>query len=269
MKKIFSHPKLQLAFYLSLIFITSIIYRPQIKVIIILLLCIGAALSLDILLIKIRGVKFFFPEAALVTALIIILLYAPNAPWYEIILVTFIAILAKQFLRIKNRPIFNPAALGLFIGSLLFGRQIAWWGVSWQQFRIQNLQLIIAVLILLTPFLISGFKMKRFISIFVFLVIYTILNRGLVFDPTVIFFALVMLPEPMTTPQKKYQQIFFAIVVAVISVTVSSFSYLSFIPDALVFALLLGNVMSVTYNNIVGNSFLLNLQREKEVKKNE
>lgn len=255
MRKILHLPKIQMFFLLFLITVTTFVHKPSTQIIVSLLMSLGFTLLTELIFWKIRRVKLFLPEAALVTGLIIFLLESPTAPWYEFLVVAFLAVASKQFIRIKKRHIFNPAGFGLFFGNLLFGKTVAWWGVSWQQFEIFNLKFLIPLGILFLPLIISGVKMSRYLNMFSFLVFYAILNHRFIFDPTVIFFALVMLPEPMTTPTKPIEQIAFGIFVSFVSFIASlpisnfEFQISNFIPDLLIFSLLLGNFGFFVYNN--------------------
>ncbi len=246
--KVIHLPKIQLSFLLFLIAVTTFFRNPSTQILFAFVMSLGFTLLAELILLKVRGIKLFFPEAVVVTALIIFLLESPTAPWYEFLTIAFLAVASKQFLRVKKRHIFNPAALGLFFGNLFFGKTVAWWGVSWQQFSIFNFQSSIPVLILFLSFIISGIKLKRYLNIFTFLILYMILNHRFVFDSTVIFFGLVMLPEPMTTPNIPKQQIVFGLFIAFVSM-IAGLKIFSFLPDLLIFSLLLANGVFFIYNN--------------------
>lgn len=123
--------------------------------------------------------------------------------------------ISKHYFRFGKRHIFNPAAFGLFFSHLVFGENISWWAVSWQQLGTQNLQFII-LLILILPGLVSAVRMRRFVSVLAFYLVSALFTKT-IFDPTIIFFSLVMLPEPMTTPSKPTEQFLFGISVAILS----------------------------------------------------
>lgn len=146
---------------------------------------------------------------------------------------------SKHYVRFGNRHIFNPAAFGLFFSHLVFGENISWWAVSWQQFGTQNPQFIMYPLILLLPGLVSAVSIKRFANILAFYFMYVLFTKT-IFDPTVIFFSLVMLPEPMTTPSKLIEQILFGISIAFFSFIISIIRFP--LPDIFIPVLLLGNL---------------------------
>lgn len=218
-------PKVQLALMLLLINLKA----PYLAVI-----CVVFTVFFDLVLTYLKSKTFFIPWSALVTGLIIALIISPNALWYQVAVICALAMAGKNFLRINNRHLFNPAALGLFLGGIFFNLNVSWWGVSGVVF-----------LILLLPGYVSFYKMRRFGSILSFLVFYNLLSGfKILLDPTTIFFALVMLPEPMTSPFDLKKQILYGAIVATAALVLS---YFPVFPDVLIPALLLGNVFNLLF----------------------
>lgn len=260
-------PKTQIGFLLTLIFITAFLNNPSLKIILVFTLSVGSTLLFDLLFVKLRRIKPFFPSASLVTGSIIGLLTSPVVQWYIPIVIAAVVMFSKNFIRSSNRHIFNPAGFGLVVSSLIFSHAISWWGVSWQQPSTLNLQLSISFFILLSPALVSLVRMKRYRITLSFLVVYIIINTILnslpaetsakagkfsiinsLLDPTVLFFSIVMLPEPLTSPNNHSKQILFGVLVALLSIFVSSpilnSKFLIFNSlDPLIFSLLLGNLV--------------------------
>jgi len=236
--------------FLTLIFITAFLNNPSQKALLVFMLSLISAVCADLLFVRLRNVKLSFPSGSLVTGSIIGLLTSPDLGWYIPIVISIIAMFSKNFIRFSNRHIFNPAGFGLLLGAIIFGYNISWWGVSFQKFSIFNFQFLIPFLVLLSPALISILRMKRYRITLSFLVTYALINinLNLFLDPTILFFSIVMLPEPMTSPNRHNRQILFGIFVVLISVLISSptlnsqLSTLNFI-DPLIFALLLGNLV--------------------------
>lgn len=226
-----------MALFLLLIFISAIIHYPLISHIQSFFIALLSTIVFDLAFLKLRRIKLFFPSAAIVTGTIIGLATSLNFSWDQLIFAGCLAMFSKHYLRFENRHIFNPAAFGLFFSHLVFGDTISWWAVSWQQFGTQNPQFIIYPLILLLPGLVSAVRLRRFANIIVFYLVYGILTK-IIFDPTVVFFSFVMLPEPMTTPSKLTEQILFGISVALLS-----FIIRFPLPDIFIPVLLLGNVV--------------------------
>ena len=235
-----------MGFFLTLIFITAFLNNLSQKALLVFMLSLISTASADLLFLRVRGVKPFFPSGSLVTGSIIGLLTSPDLGWYVPIVIGIIAMFSKNFIRFSNRHIFNPAGFGLLVGAIIFHHNVSWWGVSWQQFFPQSgipLRGTIPFLILLSPALISILRMKRYRITLSFLIAYALINIKLnsFLDPTVLFFSIVMLPEPMTSPNRHNRQILFGIFVAIISI-IASFPISNLSLDPLIFSLLLGNL---------------------------
>lgn len=161
------------------------------------ILALATAVTLEITLNKLRKNIYYFPDAAIISALIISIVLPKNLPLFVAIIAPAVAILAKHFVRIRNRHIFNPANLGIVAAVYLFGTFDEWWGAS-----------SLLVLILAGTYII-GFQLRRIYLPAIFLTIYAVVG-GLVQSQTIIdrltasysiwFFALIMLPEPQTSP---------------------------------------------------------------------
>lgn len=218
MKAILVMPKSLMILALSLVALSSGHF-------LIILLAVSTALISDFIFTRVRKVPLFLMSAAIVSGLIIGLLVSDPL---GVVAAAILAMLIKNFVRVADQHIFNPAAAGLLIVSLLMGTNVSWWGVSWQQS-------FIPVLILLTPALVSIFYMKRWKIILPFLIIYAFLNKTY-FDPTVIFFATVMLPEPQTSPNDTGKQIIYGSLVAL------GANFIAF-ADPLIASLLFGNLL--------------------------
>lgn len=252
-------PKVQLTICLLLVFIStlnvSLLNFP------LLIGSVSLTIFFDILFTFFRKKVLFIPWAAIATGLIIALISDPHLGLYKLAVICFIAMASKNFLRISNKHIFNPAALGLFLGGIILNSSVSWWGVSFQTITDKPW----AFLVLLTPAYVSFYRMKRFGSILSFLLLYALLTSFLshrltpqvlinnLLDPTTIFFAIVMLAEPMTSPFKLKRQILYGIAVAITTLTlsypaISSFlSGLKLLPDVLIPSLLLANMLFFKY----------------------
>lgn len=222
---------MQMAVVLTAIWLTSFLRIGEMKLPLLLILSLVAAIGSDFLFLKLRGKPLFFPSAAIVSGIIIALLISPNSPWYQILLPGLLAMFSKNFLHVSERHIFNPAAFGLLVSGIILRQNISWWGVSWQQLSIHPL----AFIILLTPFLVSALRMRRYFIQLAFLFV-IVLFKASPLDPTLLFFAAVMLPEPMTTPSKPPTQLAFGTVVALLSL-------IPYSPDPLLVALLISNAL--------------------------
>lgn len=253
-------PKIQMASFLLLIYLSIFFQYPFINTFVFLLVVISTTLLADFVFLKLRNIKPFLLSAALVTSLILSLILNPSLPIYQTVIICALAIFSKNFIRVGNSHIFNPAGLGVFLGGIIFNYSVSWWAVSFQKLLPLGLLNLLFFLILISPSFASALRMKRYMIIAPFLVIYSLGLQFLggfnlqnlintTFDPTVLFFALVMLPEPMTTPNRRLQQILFGIFVAFISLLVSLPIFntevlgRSLVADPLILGLLLGNLI--------------------------
>lgn len=237
MNKFLYIPKLQISIFLAFIFLNSAIHYQSILYIQTFFIALVSTIVFDLVFLKLRRIKLFFPSAAIVTGSIIGLVTSPNLFWYQLVTIGGLAMFSKNYLRFGGQHVFNPAAFGILFSHFVFSQNVSWWAVSWQQLGIQNSQSVIYFLMLLMPGLVSVIRMRRFITILAFYMVYIFFTKT-IFDPTVIFFSLVMLPEPMTTPFNRTKQFLFGICVAVFSFLIR-FS----LPDILISALLLGNIV--------------------------
>ncbi len=235
-------PRTQLSYLLILIFLSAVFYYKDILLIKNLLIAVSSTVFFDFLFWKLRKIEFFPPAAAITTGIIISLLMSPKLPAYEIIMASFLAILSKNFIRGFNRHIFNPAGFGVFFTSLAFWHSVSWWGVSFQSLN------PIYLLTLFSPLVVSVVRLKRYRIILPFLIFFSLLNyliylkpvQNIIIDPTILFFSLVMLPEPQTTPNKPTWQVIFGFFIALFAIISSKF-FASI--DPLIFALLAGNLI--------------------------
>lgn len=246
-KTLLKIPKIQIAALLSLIFLSALLKNLNFQNILVLLLALSSTLISDFIFTKIRHTPHFLLSAALVSGLIIALLTDPNLPVYIPIVAGILAMFSKNFLRFQGKHIFNPAGFGLLATAFIFQTEVSWWGATLAYF-----------LILLLPGYVSIKRMRRYFTIFSFMATYGVISLLLkqdfsyqaivnaFFDPTPLFFALVMLPEPITTPYIPKYQIMFGVFIAAIALLISTTA----VPDPLIAALLLGNLLFFKTNSL-------------------
>lgn len=235
MKQLPRDPRIQISFTLLLIFISAVFFYHRPDYLKLLATAVGSAILFDFIFLKIRKVDLFIPAAALTSGLIISLLISPTLPFYEPVIAAMSAMFFKNFIRFSKGHVFNPAGIGVFTAALLFNHNVSWWAVSFQQ-------TVLFYLILLSPALISIIRLRRYKIIIPFLIIYSltqVVNHQSSIDPTVLFFSIVMLPEPQTTPNKQHIQILFGTFVAFVGVIFSKFLSV----DPLILSLMAGNLV--------------------------
>lgn len=256
MERELHNPKLQLILLLLLIAFSSFTVYPPFLIFHHLIFSVTFSVIFDLLLTYIKRKRLFVPYAGIVTGLIIGLIISENATWQQIAAITFAASWSKNYLKISHRHIFNPAAFGFIIGGLLFGQTVSWWAVSFQNLRVLDPLHLVSFDILFLTIIVSGLKLHRLYSILTFLFAYTIISFIFTFswsfgaffyrllDPVIIFFSLVMLPEPLTSPYTPKRQIIFGLFVAVLSQIIPG----TWRVDIFVTALLAANLIFFKYH---------------------
>lgn len=241
-------PKVRMAALLGLLSFITIYHFSSFELVLRLVFILTFTITLEFLLWKTRGVQPFMPSASIVTALIIFLLFDNISPFYFSIIPISLAIVQKQLLRIGNAHIFNPAVFGLYAASLV-GLPTFWWGVSWGWEPL--------LLIILGASFVSLVTIKQQYIIFPYIassiVIYALLLgiipdlkdlAGAFLAGSYWFFTLIMLPEPATSPQKRLNKIFYAVLVATLPVVLSWQKAFIIPGDTILLSLLLGNLLA-------------------------
>jgi len=161
-----------------------------------------------------------------------------------------LAVASKYLIAIRGRHIFNPAAFGGFVASLIgvaagqFWKPIWWVGTAW-----------LLPFVIVAAFLIL-FRTRRLQMGAVFIVVAAVagvafyvligadlqgaVNFALVSAPT-FFLAGFMLSEPLTLPPRRWQQLVYAAIVGVLMWTTSGIGILANAPE---FALLVANLLA-------------------------
>ena len=208
-------------------------------------------------------------ESVYITALILTLIITPpggpSQSYYFSIAVwaSIWAMASKYILAIKKKHVFNPAAFGVALTALTLNQPATWWvGTS-----------------IMMPFvLVGGFLMVRkilrwdlvlsFLTVaFLTIVSATLIGGqsivtsvfGSVMESPLLFFAFVMLTEPLTTPPNKPLRIAYGALVGFLFAPQVHFGSIYLTPEL---ALLIGNV----YSYIVSSKKKLVLALEEKIK---
>jgi len=183
------------------------------------------------------------PDAAITTGLLLALLLPPTVPLAQAGAVTVAAVTLRHALRSKERPLYNPAALGVLVGALVFGMAPAWWGAI-------QATLVVSLGTLLTLRTPGSWRLPvGFLAAYAAVT----LSEGFLFsgvtsaralllgflDPSILFFALFMVPEPRTSPSRRGARLAFGALVGVATAALPAL-----VPSlAPLVALLLGNLV--------------------------
>jgi Na+-translocating ferredoxin:NAD+ oxidoreductase RnfD subunit len=208
------------------------------------------AALIDIMFQTFRFRSVRFPDAAIATGLLLALLLPPTVSILPAQSVAALAITLRHVLRYRERPILNPAALGVIVGVLVFGMAPSWWGsiTPW---------LVVLLGIVLTFRTPGSWRLP--VS---FLVAYAALSPLLnlllgesvspqvlllgALDPSMLFFAFFMVAEPRTSLSRATDQLVFGL-----SVGIGTAFLPALIPSLAPFiALLIGNVLAVAVRQV-------------------
>jgi Na+-translocating ferredoxin:NAD+ oxidoreductase RnfD subunit len=208
-------------------------------------LSVLAAMLSDLGVVRLTQQRWFFPDGALLTGLIVGLVLSPETPRYVPVVAGAVAIGSKHLFRTRMANVFNPAAFGLVAVTLRFGSGHSWWG------SLPDLTPL-ALVVLLAAGLYIGDHLNKLPLILVFLGSYFALFTVTSFlgDPSqvaeiyrapdlnmALFFAFFMLDDPPTSPVRYGNQCWFGLIAALVSYAVfQSFGVVYFILAGLLVA---------------------------------
>lgn len=199
---------------------------------------------------KVFAMTFRVPtnvESAYISGLILSLIITPVKSLQELPFLFWVSVLAmasKYILALNKKHIFNPVAIALVLTYFTINGSASWWvGTS-----------------LMFPFILLGLlivrKIRRWDLVFYFLLtalstilVFSILNGNnipttlntLFINSPLLFFAFVMLTEPLTTPPTKFLQSFYGALVGFLFSPQVHFGSFYTTPEI---ALVLGNIFS-------------------------
>ncbi len=190
-------------------------------------------------------------ESVYITALILALIISPprspsDSFYFPLAIVASVVAMASKYIfAIKRKHVFNPAALAVVVTGFTLGLPASWWvGTKW------TLPFVIVGGLLITR------KIRRFDLVLAFGVVAAVTmaaatlsspfaivyNWGVaIVDSPIIFFATVMLTEPLTTPPTRWLRIIYGGVVGFLFAPAIHIGSLYTSPEL---ALVAGNVFS-------------------------
>jgi Na+-transporting NADH:ubiquinone oxidoreductase subunit NqrB len=196
-----------------------------------------------------RHSRMRVPLTAIITGLIIGSI-APPAAYAAVAVAVPVAILSKNFIKVKNTNVFNPATLGLLTALLAFGVRDQWWIASSYN--------VTGAAVTLTPILIiCAYKAKRLTSSLSFLAASLMISilLGLSVGAATPYgivaallslnylFAFVMIADPKTSPNGKLPQAAYGVSIAFLFLALS----LLRLGSPFLIALLVGNIGYAVY----------------------
>ncbi len=192
---------------------------------------VAAAATIDAFVGLIRKNKRIFPDGGIVTGLIIGLVLSGTVHWQVAALTSAIAVGSKHLLKIRRKPIFNPAAFALLFTLLVFHTGQSWWG------DLADVPVFLLPLLLLAGYVITA-RVNKFPQVLTYLGTYFLLLTlaaslhlgNAAYTPgdamriplvnAALFLAFFMLTDPPTSPAHYGEQVTFSVLAAVVSVSV-------------------------------------------------
>ncbi len=187
-------------------------------------------------------------ESSVITALILACLFLPSLEIVNLAVFVLTGVLAsasKYLLTVRGRHIFNPAAIATVAVGAVGLTGAAWWVATP---ALLPVSVVIALLIL--------YKTRRLQMGMVFIAVAILILLGeaaVIGNPLpeafwfavaswpLIFFAGVMLSEPLTQPPRRWQQLFVAMLVAILSTVPIRSPLIAMTPAV---ALVIGNLLA-------------------------
>jgi Na+-translocating ferredoxin:NAD+ oxidoreductase RnfD subunit len=200
-----------------------------------------AAGLIDLVILRMRNGTWEYPSGAVLTAMIVTMVVRAQEPWQVPVITSVVAVLSKWVLRTRQANVFNPAAFALVLMFHLMPMGQSWWGAlpnvsPWLRLvlvgggcyianRVNKLPLVLSFLgayfCLFTATAFVG-DARHVAEIF----------RSPDLD-AVIYFTLIILTDPPTSPAKYEGQWIFGVVTAIVG-------YAVFMVFGLVYFLLAG-----------------------------
>lgn len=185
----------------------------------------AAAGLADLLILRLRKKLWEFPSGAVLSAMIVAMVFRAQEPWYVTTLTSVIAVLSKYIFRSRSANVFNPAALAMIASFYVFHTGQSWWGA------LTDVTPIAKVVLLAAGVFIAD-RVNKLPMVLTFLGTYFLLFTitAFVANPlsvaeifrtpdaeAALYFAFFILTDPPTSPAKYPDQIACAIIVALVS----------------------------------------------------
>ena len=169
-----------------------------------------------------------FPSGAVLTAMIVAMVLRAQEPWYVTTITSVVAVLSKYILRSRSANVFNPAALAIILSFYVFHTGQGWWGALPEISPYAQVVLIAAGVFIVD-------RVNKMPLVLAFLGTYFLLFTLTAFVgdakrvseifrapdlQAALYFALIILTDPPTSPAKYPDQLIFGAMVAGVSYAV-------------------------------------------------
>ncbi len=236
--------KTQLIFYLAVVAVVLTVRERDFPFLGGLVIATFAAILIESFILYLKTKSMRITESSIITGMIIGYVLSSDELWWKIALTVLLAISSKYLIVLKKRHIFNPAAFGIFLSTLLLGASTQWtgtyrwfvlvpFGLYFAQ-RIKKIEIIIGYAIISlslfgTQAVLQGVSLLNIFGYFSY------------------FYIFIMVIEPKTTPFKPIAKYLFGAGAAAL---IFAFTEAGVRFDAELFSLLLMNITVPLLNKI-------------------
>jgi Na+-translocating ferredoxin:NAD+ oxidoreductase RnfD subunit len=188
-----------------------------------------AAGVVDLFILRLRKHVWQFPSGAVLTAMIVTMVVRAQEHWYVPAATAAVAVLSKYAIRTRSANVFNPAAFALVLMFYVLPMGQSWWGALAEVSPLWLRAALLAGGIYITN------RVNRLPMVLCFLGAYFFLFTATAYlgDPrrvaeifrspdldAVVYFALIILTDPPTSPARYQGQWIYGIIVAAVSYAV-------------------------------------------------
>lgn len=206
-------------------------------------------------------------ESVYITALILALIITPANSFHGFVFLGWAAVLAqasKYILAVGKKHIFNPAAIAVVITAFGIGQSASWWVGNLSLAPIVAAGGLLVARKIRREDMVWYFLLGAAVTILAFTVargnnVFSAMNT-LLFHSSLLFFAFVMLTEPLTTPPTARGQIIYALLVGVLFAPQIHIGSIYSTPEL---ALVVGNMFSFAVSPKI--KMVLTAKERKEI----
>lgn len=87
-----------------------------------------SALVIESFILYLKNKAFQITESSIITGLILGFVLSSDEVWWKFVFSSALAIFSKHLIRFQKKHIFNPAAFGIFLSTILLGASTQWKG---------------------------------------------------------------------------------------------------------------------------------------------
>ena len=227
-RRFFRTPKGLLTIVLAVLLAIAIPFEGAALVLPGLAAAVVAATIVDAPILRWREKEWVAPSGAWLTAAIVAMVLSPHEPWWVPAVTAVVGIVSKYVVRVGSANVFNPAALALLVTFFPLHTGQSWWGA------LPELP-IYAIAALLIGGVFITHRVNKMPAALSFLGVYYLLVTVIAFagDPghvaelyrapdlhAALFFALIMVTDPPTSPPKPRDQMVYGAIAAVVAFTI-------------------------------------------------